>query len=184
MTEIAMSAAKRKFKPEFLNRLDNIVMFNTLTPADLVDILQIELDKLRAQIITTSRVVFDLEVSPAAKSKLLAEGYDKRYNARNLRRVVEQRVAQPLGSLVATAQIHNNDVVIVDYREGQWEYYAKTADAKGASQASVPKGQLSVPMLRKSDVASSASSDVSKSRGWPLFDELNHPVCNLPSENP
>jgi hypothetical protein len=72
----------------------------------------------------------------------------------------------------------------VDYREGQWEYYAKTADAKGASQASVSKGQLSVPMLRKSDVASSSSSDVSKSRGWPLLDQLNNPVLEVPRRSP
>src|SRR5208282_6629447 len=123
MKEIAMSAARRKFSPEFLNRLDDVVMFSTLTPANLVDILRIELDKLRTQIVLTSRAVFDIEVSPAAKSKLLAEGYDKRYNARELRRVVERRVAQPLGRLITTAQILDNDVVIVDY-DGEWKYFA------------------------------------------------------------
>jgi ATP-dependent Clp protease ATP-binding subunit ClpA len=126
MKEIAMSAARRKFSPEFLNRLDDVVMFSTLTPANLVDILRIELDKLRTQIVLTSRAVFDIEVSPAAKSKLLAEGYDKRYNARELRRVVERRVAQPLGRLVTTAQIMDNDLVIIDHCEGQWKYFAKS----------------------------------------------------------
>ncbi len=125
MEETAMSAARKKFLPEFLNRMDETIVFNTLTPTDLVDILRIELDKLRSQVVLTSRIIFDIEVSPAAKSKLLAEGYDKRYNARELRRVVERRVSQPLGRLVATGQILNNDVVIVDYIDGEWKYFAK-----------------------------------------------------------
>jgi ATP-dependent Clp protease ATP-binding subunit ClpA len=155
MKEIAMSAARRKFSPEFLNRLDDVVMFSTLTPANLVDILRIELDKLRAQIVLTSRAVFDIEVSPAAKSKLLAEGYDKRYNARELRRVVERRVAQPLGRLVTTAQILDNDVVIVDY-DGEWKYFAKGTIKPRVSEPSVQSGRGEVPTLRVETKSASA----------------------------
>jgi len=145
-----MSAARRKFSPEFLNRLDDVVMFSTLTPANLVDILRIELDKLRAQIVLTSRVVFDIEISPAAKSKLLAEGYDKKYNARELRRVVERRVAQPLGRLVTTAQIMDNDTVICDY-DGEWKYFARTARRGSNDVVEQSKIQQSWEGLRKID---------------------------------
>jgi len=183
MKEIAMSAARRKFSPEFLNRLDDVVMFSTLTPANLVDILRIELDKLRTQIVLTSRTVFDIEVSPAAKSKLLAEGYDKRYNARELRRVVERRVAQPLGRLVTTAQIMDNDVVIVDY-DGEWKYFAKGTIRPRVSEPSVQSGRVEVPTLRIPPGSTPPSSDIPKSGGWPLLDQLNNPVLEVPRRNP
>jgi ATP-dependent Clp protease ATP-binding subunit ClpA len=124
MKEIALGAARRKFAPEFLNRLDQIVIFKTLTPMDLDAILRLELDKLWDRIASYSTVQFEFDVSPAAWAQLLKEGYDKRYNARNLKRVVEVHVAVPLGKLVSTGQIMPNDTVIIDYK-GEWTYYAE-----------------------------------------------------------
>lgn len=148
MKDVAMSAARQKFTPEFLNRLDDTIVFRSLTPVDLIPILKIELDKLRAQIILTSRNIFELEVSPAATSKILADGYDKRYNARNLRRVIERYISLPLARLVATGQVIDNDTIVVDYN-GEWSYFAKTEIKSGVGRSSVPTGQVAMPTLLK-----------------------------------
>jgi ATP-dependent Clp protease ATP-binding subunit ClpA len=140
-TEIAMSAARRKFMPEFLNRLDNVIMFNSLTPENLDEIFTLELNKLRDRIILTSLSVFDVfdvQVSPAGKKQILLEGYDKKYNARNLKRTMEQHISLPLARLVATGQIMNNDVVVCDYANEKWEYYAKGEIIGRATDRRIP----------------------------------------------
>ena len=73
-TEIAMSAARRKFMPEFLNRLDTVIMFNTLTPENLDEIFTLELNKIRDRIILTSLSIFDVQVSPRARNRFCSKG--------------------------------------------------------------------------------------------------------------
>jgi len=140
MKEIAMSAARRKFMPEFLNRLDNIVMFKTLTEDDLSQIISLELEKLWERVVTQAPVPFDFNVAPAAWRQILKEGYDRRYNARNLKRVIEQHVALPLGRLVTTGQVLPNNTVIIDYLDGDWEYYAQATSTRVASAGDVLAG--------------------------------------------
>ena len=181
MKDVAMSAARQKFTPEFLNRLDDAIVFRSLSPADLIPILRIELDKLRAQIILTSRNVFELEVSPAATSKILADGYDKRYNARNLRRTIERYVSLPLARLVATGQIFDNDTLVVDYKDGKWAYFAKTEIKSGVSKPSVPEGRLEMPTLREKSRAASTPFNIPQP-GWkPYYDESSDDVLDMPS---
>jgi ATP-dependent Clp protease ATP-binding subunit ClpA len=136
MKEIALGAARRKFAPEFLNRLDQIVMFKTLTPMDLDAILRLELDKLWDRIALRASVQFEFDVSPAGWRQLLKEGYDRRYNARNLKRTVEKYVALPLGRLVSTGQVMQGDSLIIDY-DGAWKYYAEKQHASGTASASL-----------------------------------------------
>ena len=126
IAEIARSAAKRKFLPEFLNRLDTIVNFRSLTKADLKEILEIELTKLEKRILFDSHVIFDLQVSPPAKAQLIEEGYEKRYNARHLVRAVDQRLTTPLTRLISTGQIKDTETVVVSYSKAKdkWAYEA------------------------------------------------------------
>jgi ATP-dependent Clp protease ATP-binding subunit ClpB len=138
MKEIAMAAARSKFKPEFLNRLDKVIMFKTLTPSDLDSILSLELEKLWDRIASHSPVQFEFQVSPSGLRQILKEGYDRRYNARNLKRTIDQHVATPLGRLVATGQVLPSDTIIVDYANGIWEYYAEPA--KSDQQRGVSAG--------------------------------------------
>jgi ATP-dependent Clp protease ATP-binding subunit ClpB len=137
MKEIAMAAARRKFMPEFLNRLDHVVMFNSLTRENLDAILSLELEKLWDRIATQSAIPFDFNVSPAGFRQLVSEGYDRRYNARNLKRTIEQHVALPLGRLVTTGQVMPNNTVIIDYQDGGWKYYAQDTAARAASGADI-----------------------------------------------
>lgn len=132
MADIAMSAARKKFMPEFLNRLDTIVNFKTLTKDDLQLILDLELNKVQNRIIMGSRTVFEIRVTPQGLIQLLEEGYDKRYNARHLVRAVEKFITLPLTRLVATQQIRHNDIVICDYfkQRKAWEYVAAPLDPR------------------------------------------------------
>jgi ATP-dependent Clp protease ATP-binding subunit ClpA len=123
---IAMAAARKKFMPEFLNRLDGIVMFKTLTVADLQEIRGQLLEKVQDRIVVGSNVLFEMRVSDAGLEKILDDGYDRKYNARHLKRTIEKYVAEPLTRLVATGQIDDGDIVIADYLPDwdQWVYKA------------------------------------------------------------
>jgi ATP-dependent Clp protease ATP-binding subunit ClpB len=179
MKNVAMSAARAKFTPEFLNRLDEAVVFRSLTSDDLLPILKIELDKLRHQIILTSRTIFEFEVSPAAIRQIVAEGYDKRYNARNLKRTIEKYVSLPLARMVATGQLLDNDVVIVDYKD-KWLYYAKTETKPGIGKTSIPAGQVAMPSLPLNGRASSSPSSVSQPWWAPYYDKSTDDVLEMP----
>lgn len=126
IAEIALSAAKRKFLPEFLNRLDEVINFRSLSREDLKTILDFELKKLERRILFDSHVIFDLKVSSTAKAQLLDEGYEKRYNARHLVRAVDKRLTGPLTRLISTGQIKDNEVVSVTYIKGEWKYASDT----------------------------------------------------------
>jgi ATP-dependent Clp protease ATP-binding subunit ClpB len=181
-TEIAMSAARRKFMPEFLNRLDNVTMFNTLTPEDLDKIFTLELNKIRERIVMTSLAIFDVQVSPAAKKQILLEGYDKKYNARNLKRTMEQYISLPLARLVSTAQIVNNDVVICDYVNEKWEYYAKGEVAGQPTTGSFSKGRVEVPSVFKPIQSRPAPPEVSKQWRNPYDGEPHNSLRDVPSD--
>jgi len=126
MEEVAKSAARRKFMPEFLNRFDDIVMFKTLSKEDLRKILDLELSKVQRRIIDGGKVVFELRVGDTGMDELIASGYEKRYNARSLVRSVEQFITTPLTRMVSTDQILDEDIVIARFKAGKWEYTAVT----------------------------------------------------------
>jgi ATP-dependent Clp protease ATP-binding subunit ClpA len=149
LEEIAVNAARRKFMPEFLNRLDEIVTFNTLTPDDLNVIVDMEFAYLQQRIIKNSNVLFSLRVSPAARQQILKEGYDKRYNARNLKRTIEKHIGRPLEGLVSSYQILPKDTVIIDYHDGEWNVHAESETLEDAKAAAVLSGWVEVPTLRE-----------------------------------
>ncbi len=117
LKDIAVSAAKQKFLPEFLNRLDGIVMFNALTRENLSGILQLELTKLRMNIISNAKVVVELIVTPAAEQAILDRGYDRKYGARYLKRTIERYVAMPVTRAISTGQAIALDTIIVDFKD-------------------------------------------------------------------
>jgi len=106
----AMEAARRKFSPEFMNRLDKVVVFKTLRPEQLEQVLELELAKVQQRI---SRAMgqgqFTFRCLPEVKQWLLREGTDPRYGARHLKRVIERNIVYPLANLVATRQVEAGD---------------------------------------------------------------------------
>ena len=111
----AVEAARRKFTPEFMNRIDKVVVFKTLRPEHLEQILEIELGTVQQRILMaagTNKFVFSC--TETVKNLLLEEGTDPKYGARHLKRAIEKNVVFPLANLVATAQVKLGDFVRID----------------------------------------------------------------------
>jgi ATP-dependent Clp protease ATP-binding subunit ClpB len=111
----ALEAARRKFSPEFINRLDKIVIFKRLGEAELQRILELELQFVRERILRANGAnSFLFTVTDSAKNLLLRQGFDERYGARHLKRAVEQYLVQPISNLLASGQVQSGDWVVVD----------------------------------------------------------------------
>ncbi len=115
----ALEAAKRKFSPEFMNRIDKVVVFRSLKEHHLRKILDIELRSVQDRITESAGTKFIFECTGAAKEFLLNEGIDLKYGARHLKRAVERFLVYPLSNLVATEQVQTGDFVMVDFDKGK-----------------------------------------------------------------
>jgi len=111
----AVEAARRRFSPEFMNRLDRVVVFHQLRPEQLEEILDIELAIVQRQVLDGSRVPFMFRVMPEARAFLLREGTDLRYGARHLKRAIARQVVSPLANLLASGQVELGDMVCIDW---------------------------------------------------------------------
>jgi ATP-dependent Clp protease ATP-binding subunit ClpB len=111
----ALEAAKRKFSPEFMNRIDKVVVFRSLKEHHLSQILDIELAAVQQRITESAGTKFIFECSEGAKRFLLGEGIDLKYGARHLKRSIERFLVYPLSNLVATQQIETGDFVMIDF---------------------------------------------------------------------
>ncbi|MGA8075438.1 MAG: AAA family ATPase [Candidatus Acidiferrales bacterium] len=111
----ASEAAKRKFAPEFMNRIDKVVVFHPLRAEQLESILEIELGMVQQRVLETARGRFLFRVTPPAREFLLKEGTDLKYGARHLKRSIERHLVYPLASLLATEQVNLGDVLSIDW---------------------------------------------------------------------
>lgn len=110
----AAEAAKRRFAPEFMNRIDKVVVFHPLRSQQLEEVLEIELGTLQQRVLATSGP-FLLRLTPAARRFLLHEGTDLKYGARHLKRAIERHLVRPLANLRASDQVSMGDVIWVDW---------------------------------------------------------------------
>jgi ATP-dependent Clp protease ATP-binding subunit ClpA len=115
----ALEAAKRKFSPEFMNRIDKVVVFRSLKEHHLSQILDIELTAVQNRITESAGTKFIFECNEAAKKFLLGEGIDLKYGARHLKRAIERFLVYPLSNLVATQQIETGDFVMIDFDDAR-----------------------------------------------------------------
>ena len=99
------------FKPEFLNRLDEIVVFDALDQAELARIVDLQVEHLRRRLADRR---LGLEVTPAAREWLASTGFDPVYGARPLRRLVQSAVGDPLARALLAGEIRDGDTVLVD----------------------------------------------------------------------
>ncbi len=115
ITRTAQEAARRKFSPEFINRIDKVVVFKMLKPEHLEQILEIELGMVQQRILqATGNNQFVFSCTKRVKEFLLIEGTDAKYGARHLKRAIEKNVVFPLANLVATSQVKLGDFVRID----------------------------------------------------------------------
>jgi ATP-dependent Clp protease ATP-binding subunit ClpA len=154
----AVEAARRKFSPEFMNRLDKVVVFHPLRREQLEEVLDIELGQVQQRVLETAKGQFLFRVTAPGRDFLLKEGTDQRYGARHLKRAIERHVVYPLANLLATEQVHLGDLVCIDWdgehsqltfvREGEGalvqsqsqddEKVAASAEAKDGRKADIP----------------------------------------------
>ncbi|HZV60762.1 MAG TPA: AAA family ATPase [Candidatus Eremiobacteraceae bacterium] len=111
----AAEAARRKFSPEFMNRLDRLVVFHPLQREQLQLVLDIELGNVQKRVLETAKRQFLFRATSAARDFLLQEGTDQRYGARHLKRAIERHVVYPLANLLATEQVSLGDMVRIDW---------------------------------------------------------------------
>ena len=141
----AVEAARRKFSPEFMNRLDKVVVFHPLHKEQLQEVLDIELGQVQQRVLDTAKGQFLFRVTPAGRDFLLQEGTDQRYGARHLKRAIERHVVYPLANLLATDQVNLGDLVCIDWdktnnrltfvREGEGALVEPAARRAGAAAA-------------------------------------------------
>ncbi|HKE09716.1 MAG TPA: AAA family ATPase, partial [Candidatus Acidoferrum sp.] len=111
----AVEAARRKFSPEFMNRLDKVVVFHPLQRKQLEQVLDIELAMVQQRVLETAKGQFLFRVTTNGRDFLLQEGTDQRYGARHLKRAIERHVVYPMANLLATEQVRMGDMICVDW---------------------------------------------------------------------
>src|SRR5258708_6977445 len=131
ISRTAVEAARRKFSPEFMNRIDAVVVFQSLTEDHLRRILDLELQALQHRIMVSAGTKFVFQCSGAAKEMILKEGIDFRYGARHLKRAIERLLVHPLSNLVATNQVELGDLIHLDINpeSGQLMFLKQAAGA-------------------------------------------------------
>ncbi len=138
---VAVEAAKRRFSPEFMNRIDKVVVFRTLTHEQLGQILDIELDNIQERIMAPQiDNVFAFRCTPKAKEFLLKEGTDARYGARHLKRAIERHIVFPLSGLMSTGQIESGETIDIGLAESGKElvFTKQEKQSAGASDTAGP----------------------------------------------
>ena len=111
----AVEAARRKFSPEFMNRLDKVVVFQPLKREELDEVLDIELRQVQRRVLDSTTRPFWFRITSEGREFLLEEGTDQRYGARHLKRAIERYVVHPIARLLATAQVHQGDALVIDH---------------------------------------------------------------------
>jgi ATP-dependent Clp protease ATP-binding subunit ClpB len=128
--EAALQALRSHFRPEFLNRIDNIIMFNPLSREDLASIVEIQAERLR-ELLRDRQM--ELRFTETAKRYLAGEGYDPDYGARPLKRTLQRLVADPLALAFLEGEFRDGDVIVVDAGDSGITFHhgEKVAEAPG-----------------------------------------------------
>jgi len=121
MRRRVLEALSQQFRPEFLNRIDEVIIFHSLGMEQLIQIVDIQLRRLQA--LLNDRKV-KLELTPAAKQRLAEEGYDPVYGARPLKRVIQRRIQDPLALKLLQGEFKEGDEIVVDVQDGEFVFRA------------------------------------------------------------
>ena len=136
----ATEAAKRNFSPEFMNRIDKVVVFHPLRSEQLDEIFEIELGMVQRRVLQTAKERFLFRVTQPAKEFLLREGTDLKYGARHLKRAIERYLTCPLACLLATEQVRFGDVISIDWNGGEngLRFFKEPAGALASVSSQLP----------------------------------------------
>jgi ATP-dependent Clp protease ATP-binding subunit ClpB len=160
----AIEAARRKFSPEFMNRLDKVVVFHPLHRNQLEEVLEIELGQVQQRVLETARGQFLFRVTSAAREFLLTEGTDQRYGARHLKRAIERNIVYPLANLLATEQVHIGDLICIDFNKKEG---CLTFTREGENLTMPVRRQEPVTLLRAAPAKTGKSVETPSTTGVP-----------------
>jgi len=125
-----MEALRQQFRPEFLNRVDEIIIFQALDRAQLGQIVDIQIRRLQ-KLLATQKL--DLQLTPAAREALANEGFDPVYGARPLKRTIQRRIQDPLAMRLLRGEFKEGETVLVDFADGEYTFSrAKLAEPAAA----------------------------------------------------
>jgi ATP-dependent Clp protease ATP-binding subunit ClpB len=127
MREAVMEIVRQHFRPEFLNRIDEIIIFRNLSLADIKKIVDIQLGSLRKRLAERG---ISLELTDAAKEYVANRGYDPAYGARPLKRTLQKEIMDPLALKVLNSDFVPGDTVVVDVKGGDVVFHKRSADGK------------------------------------------------------
>jgi len=147
---VIQKALKRAFAPEFLNRIDDVVLFNTLTRDDIHKIIDIELKGLYERVTTLG---FGIKLSEDAKDYVLDKGYDIQYGARPLKRAIQKYLEDPMAETIIKSTLVEGDTMIVDFDKEKEEITVsikkKKALPKSKAKKELPEGKQELPEAKK-----------------------------------
>jgi ATP-dependent Clp protease ATP-binding subunit ClpB len=126
MKAAVMEVVGQHFRPEFLNRVDDIVVFHPLTAEQIGEIVVIQLQYLKSRLLERD---MQLELADAAVARLAEAGFDPVYGARPLKRAIQQHVENPLAQEILAGRLGPGDIVTVDLEDGEYVFRAKTPAA-------------------------------------------------------
>ncbi len=129
--ERVMAAVRENLRPELLNRIDEVVIFQPLGREQITQIVEIQLRDLRQRLAERDMT---LELTPAAKQRLADIGYDPVYGARPLRRAIQQRIVHPLAARLLSGDFHDGDTIQVDTDGDQFTFQATMTQATRQQQ--------------------------------------------------
>jgi ATP-dependent Clp protease ATP-binding subunit ClpA len=144
----AQEAAKKKFSPEFMNRLDKIVVFHPLRHEQLEQILEIELGMVQQRVLDMGRGQFLFRVTAEARDFLLREGTDMKYGARHLKRAIDRNLVHPLSNLIATDQVRGGDLIGVDFDSavGHLTFFKEAEDMPAYAMVQMADPSIAPPL--------------------------------------
>ena len=130
--ERVMDAVREHFRPELLNRIDEIVIFNPLGKQQIKEIVDIQLAGLRKRLAERK---IELELTDAARELLALEGFDPVYGARPLKRAIQQQIVQPLAIRLLRGEFEDGDKIVVDVRNGDLDFIKGEARVPAMAEA-------------------------------------------------
>jgi len=148
ISRAGVEAARRKFTPEFMNRIDKTVVFRPLGDCELRRILSLELNILQQRIFNSANgTPFVFSVTEPAKDFLLREGTDMKYGARHLKRAIDRNLIHPLSNLIATEQVRGGDLIRVDFEpvSAKLTFFKEAEDMPAYAMVQMVDTSIGVP---------------------------------------
>jgi ATP-dependent Clp protease ATP-binding subunit ClpB len=121
-----MEALRAAFRPEFLNRVDEVIIFTALSREQIGEIVQIQLDKVSARLADRQIAI---QLTPAAKEWIANRGYDPVFGARPLKRLIQKEVLDPLSMKLLRGDLRDGETVVVDIEGGRLNFHANMSQA-------------------------------------------------------